>query len=67
MKDILDVLRNIDVYFPIPLDSDKLQLTIFDTPGTDSDDDEYQRIRQDALSEQMHSILVFGVSPNNLK
>lgn len=63
----MDVLRNIDVYFPIPLDSDRLQFTIFDTPGTDSDDDEHQRILQDALSEQTHSILVFVVSPNNLK
>ncbi len=62
-----DVLRNIDVYYPIPLDSDRLQFTIFDTPGTDSDDDEHQRILKDALSEQTHSILVFVVSPNNLK
>lgn len=63
----MDVLRNIDVYYPIPLDSERLQFTIFDTPGTDSDDDEHQRILQDALSEQTHSILVFVVSPNNLK
>lgn len=63
----MDVLRNIDVYYPIPLDSDRLQFTIFDTPGTDSDDDEHQRILKDALSEQTHSILVFVVSPNNLK
>lgn len=62
-----DVLRNIDVYYPIPLDSERLQFTVFDTPGTDSDDDEHQRILQDALSEQTHSILVFVVSPNNLK
>ena len=63
----MDVLRNIDVYYPIPLDSESLQFTIFDTPGTDSDDDEHQRILQDALSEQTHSILIFVLSPNNLK
>lgn len=59
-----DVSSEILVYFPIPLDNDKVQFTIFDTPGTDSNYGEHQVVLKDALSEQTHSILIFVAAPN---
>lgn len=59
-----DISADIKVFFPIPLDSDKVQFTIYDTPGTDSNYGEHQIVLQDALSEQTHSILVFVAAPN---
>lgn len=71
INEILKVLNSDDeinpdirIYFPIPLDNDKLQFKIYDTPGTDSNFGEHQQILKDALSEQTHSILVFVAAPN---
>lgn len=59
-----DISSRINVYFPIPLDTDKVQFTIYDTPGTDSNFGEHQSVLKDALSEQTHSILIFVAVPN---
>lgn len=59
-----DVSSEIRVFFPIPLDSEKVQFSIYDTPGTDSNYGSHQRVLEDALSEQTHSILVFVIAPN---
>ena len=59
-----EINPDIRIYFPIPLDNDKLQFKIYDTPGTDSNFGEHQQILKDALSEQTHSILVFVAAPN---
>lgn len=73
MHDILDALnanenieRVIRVFFPIAIDNEKVQFTIFDTPGTDSGVVAHREILKDALSEQTHSILVFVTYPNGL-
>lgn len=73
LKDILKSLnesrfveRLIDVYFPISIDNDKAQFTIYDTPGTDSGISAHKSILIDALSEQTHSILVFVTYPQGL-
>ena len=73
MHDILDALnanrdieRVIRVFFPISIDNEKVQFTIFDTPGTDSGVTAHREILKDALSEQTHSILVFVTYPNGL-
>lgn len=73
MHDILDALnanenveRIINVFFPIAIDNEKVQFTIFDTPGTDSGVASHREILKDALSEQTHSILVFVTYPNGL-
>ena len=61
-----NVERVINVYFPIAIDNDKVQFTIYDTPGTDSGVLAHKNILKDALSEQTHSILVFVTYPNGL-
>ena len=73
VHDILDALnsnpyveRVINVFFPIAIDNDKVQFTIYDTPGTDSGVSAHKNILKDALSEQTHSILVFVTYPNGL-
>lgn len=58
-----DVNADITIFFPIPLDSQRVQFTIYDTPGTDSNFGEHQMVLKDALSEQTHSILVFVAAP----
>ncbi len=59
-----EVDAGITLFFPIPLDNERVQFTIYDTPGTDSNYGEHQQILQDALSEQTHSILIFVAAPN---
>lgn len=64
----LDVISSeIKVFFKIPLDNDKVQFTIYDTPGTDSNYIEHQSVLMDALSSQTHSILIFVVAPTKLE
>lgn len=58
------VLHDIRIEFPIPLDNDVVQFTIYDTPGTDSNYSEHQEVLMDALSEQTQSILIFVAAPN---
>lgn len=62
-----DVSSNITIYFPVPLDKENIQFTIYDTPGADSNYLEHQEVLKDALSEQTHSILVFVAAPNKLE
>lgn len=60
------VERVINVFFPIAIDNERVQFTIYDTPGTDSGVTAHKNILKDALSEQTHSILVFVTYPNGL-
>lgn len=53
------VSHDIEILFPIPLDNDAVQFTIYDTPGTDSNYIEHQEVLSNALSEQTQSILIF--------
>lgn len=62
-----DVNANIEVHFPVPLDSERAHFAIYDTPGTDSNVAEHQGVLQDALSEQTHSILVFVAAPTKME
>lgn len=71
IKKLLDTINasplsssEIDVYFPVALDTDTLQFTIYDTPGTDSNYLEHQQVLVDALEEQRQSILIFVAAPN---
>jgi len=62
-----NISSEIRVFFPVSLDTDKVQFTIYDTPGTDSNYGEHQSVLRDALSEQTHSILVFVLHPVKLE
>ena len=62
-----DVNANIEVHFPVPLDSERAHFAIYDTPGTDSNFEEHQEVLQGALSEQTHSILVFVAAPGKME
>lgn len=71
IKKLLDTINasplsssEIDVYFPVALDTETLQFTIYDTPGTDSNYLEHQQVLVDALEEQRQSILIFVAAPN---
>lgn len=66
-KEILDVSTKIDVYFPIPLDNERLQFTIYDTPGTDSNFDAHKDVLKEALSDQTHSILIIVASNDKIE
>lgn len=59
--------KDINIFYPIGLDSDDMQFTIYDTPGTDSDFGEHQMVLQDALSLQTHSILIFVATPTKME
>jgi len=60
-------ISNIYVYFPIPLDNDKVKFVIYDTPGTDSNYREYEKELEKALLQQTHSILIFVAPANRLE
>lgn len=64
LNDMDAVSHDIEIIFPIPLDSDAVQFTIYDTPGTDSNYIEHQEVLLNALSEQTQSILIFVAAPN---
>ena len=61
------ISSEIIVRFPIKLDTENLQFTIFDTPGTDSNYDTHQVILNEALAVQTHSILIFVAHPMKLE
>lgn len=74
IKELLDKLNacqevspSIQIKFPVPLDSDKVQFTIYDTPGTDSNYVAHQNVLSDALEEQRQSILIFVAKPDGLE
>jgi len=60
----INIATEIKIFFPIPLDNERVQFTIYDTPGTDSNYDQHKIILENALSSQTHSILMFIVAPN---
>lgn len=64
-----DISSEIKVFFKIPLDDEngKVQFTIYDTPGTDSNYEAHENVLKDALSSQTHSILIFVVAPTKLE
>lgn len=57
----------VKVYFPVSLDSETVQFTIYDTPGTDSNYGEHQQILLNALKEQRQSILIFVTAPDKIE
>ena len=61
------ISNKIEVYFPIPLDNEKIQFKIYDTPGSDSNVEVHQEILKEALSNQTQSILIFVVKPDGLE
>jgi len=63
----INISNDITLHFPIPLDNDKVQFTIFDTPGSDSNNDKHNDVLFKALSSQTHSILVFVTKPDGLE
>lgn len=67
LNDDPDVCSDVKIGFPIPLDSEKVQFTIYDTPGTDSNYDAHQETLRSALSEQTNSILIFVAAPDRLE
>lgn len=74
IKDILDKLNGyemvsseIRVEFPVPIDRDTVQFTIYDTPGTDSNVEAHQNVLTEALENQTQSILIFVAKPDGLE
>lgn len=61
------ISSDLAVRFPIPLDTERVQFTIYDTPGTDSNSESHKRVLNEALEEQTHSILVFVAHPTKLE
>jgi hypothetical protein len=61
------VESDIKVEFPVPLDNDRVQFLIYDTPGTDSNNIKHQNILCDVLEEQTQSILIFVCTPDKLE
>lgn len=62
-----EISPEVRVAFPVPLDSEAVQFTIYDTPGADSNYLEHQAVLNDALAEQTQSILIFVVHPDKLE
>lgn len=62
-----EVSSEIRIEFPIPLDKDTVQFTIYDTPGTDSNYTVHQSVLTEALENQTQSILIFVAKPDGLE
>ena len=62
-----EVSSEIRVEFPVPLDRDTVQFTIYDTPGTDSNDAAHRHVLREALENQTQSILIFVMNPDRLE
>lgn len=61
------VSEKIQVFYPIPLDKESLAFTIYDTPGSDSNDDAHKETLIEALNTQTHSILIYVIAPTKLE
>ena len=61
------VSSEIKVEFPVPLDKENVQFTIYDTPGTDSNYLAHQNVLTEALESQTQSILIFVAKPDGLE
>jgi len=59
INDDEDIGSSITVLFPVPLDNERVQFTILDTPGTDSDYEADQEILRKAFAKRKNSILIF--------
>lgn len=64
---IEDISNVVEIIFPIALDTDKVQFTIYDTPGTDSNYIEHQDTLVEAIERQMQSILIFVTAPTKME
>lgn len=62
-----EVSSEIRIEFPVPLDRDTVQFTIYDTPGTDSNYAAHQQVLTEALENQTQSILIFVAKPDGLE
>ncbi len=62
-----EVSPSIQVKFPVSLDSENVQFTIYDTPGADSNYVAHRNVLMDALEEQRQSILIFVAKPDGLE
>lgn len=62
-----EISPEITVIFPVSLDTEAVQFTIYDTPGSDSNYLEHQTVLNEALAEQTQSILVFVIHPEKLE
>lgn len=74
IRNILDFLNTkeevssqVIIKYPIPLDNEKIQYTIYDTPGSDSNFESHQKVLEEALSKQTQSILIFVCHPEKLE
>lgn len=67
INSIQEISAQINILFPIPLDRENVQFTIYDTPGTDSNYKEHQYALNKALEEQTKSILIFVAKPDGLE
>lgn len=62
-----EVSPSIKVAFPIPLDTERVQFVIYDTPGTDSNYLDHKKVLEEALAKQSQSILIFVAKPDGLE
>ena len=67
LNTMAEISPDITIVFPVSLDTNAVQFTIYDTPGSDSNYLEHQTVLNDALAEQTQSILVFVVHPTKLE
>ena len=64
---INEISSGIELIFPISLDNEIVQFKIFDTPGTDSNNESHNYRLKNALKEQTHSILIFVAKPDGVE
>jgi len=65
---LLDYINGIiEIKYPIPLCINDINFTIYDTPGTDSNNIDHLSILTKALEEQTNSILIFINNPKKLE
>lgn len=62
-----EISSEIRIEFPVPLDKESVQFTIYDTPGTDSNYVAHQHVLIEALENQTQSILIFVAKPDGLE
>lgn len=62
-----EVLSEVEVLFPVSMDNDDVQFTIYDTPGTDSNYRTHQKVLNESLRGQRQSILIFVAKPDGME
>ena len=64
----MEVGATIRILFPVPLDNENVQFTLYDTPGTDSSNSTlHHQILEGALAEQTQSILIFVATAGSIE